>query len=240
MAGGISHEFNNRFTSVFGNLELIELGLARDSPARPRLLNIRLALQRAAGLSRQMLAFSGKGHFLAGAVDLNAVVAAHGRGLASTLPPSIRIECQLAEGLPPLKGDIRLIEQVLDALVQNAQEAMPPDGGAIRIATRLERLRGAVPGLQFPGGPFTPGAFVVLAVGDTGCGMSPELQAKAFDPFFTTKFTGRGLSLSAVLGILRVHDGGVQVQSAEGQGSLFTIYFPAGSAGCPRAFAELK
>ncbi|HEU4950414.1 MAG TPA: ATP-binding protein, partial [Holophagaceae bacterium] len=138
---------------------------------------------------------------------------------------------------PFLEGDATQVQQVLLNLLTNAAEAIGPKTGQIRVETRVARLAAPTP-LRFPPqAPLQPGDYAVLEVQDTGCGMAPEVQARIFDPFFTTKTTGRGLGLSALLGIMRGHRGGIELESAPGAGTTFRMYFPLRPGAAP-AWAE--
>jgi PAS domain S-box-containing protein len=227
LAGGIAHDFNNLLTAMLGNLNLAQLHSSPESPSLPYLENVEKILLRASDLTKQMLAYSGRGRFEVAPHELNAVVHEMTHLLNVSRSKKIALRYDLASGLPLFEADAAQIQQVVLNLVTNASEAIGEGEGVIRISTRQEELEAKVIPSRFPGQNLAPGLCVVLEVSDNGCGMGPEVIAKIFDPFFTTKRSGRGLGLSAMLGILRGHRAGIRIASAPGQGSTFTVYFPA-------------
>ncbi len=233
LAGGIAHDFNNLLTAILGNISLAQLCMPKVAPAWPYLENMERAVQRATNLTRQMLAYSGKGRFVVGPLDLNQAVEELSHLLSVSTSKKVAIRYQLAEGLPTVIGEASQIQQVVMNLVTNAAEAIGDVEGIVSIRTGLQ-VYGA-PDLErdFPGQPMAPGAFLTLEVSDTGQGMTPETQARIFEPFFTTKFTGRSLGLSAMQGIVRGHHGGIRVYSEVGKGTTFKVIFPAGMGNAP-------
>jgi PAS domain S-box-containing protein len=231
LAGGIAHDFNNLLSAILGNLNLAMLEVIPDSPLDRRLQNIDRAIMRAADLTRQMLAYTGKGQFQKRRLDLNATVGEIARLLEASLPKKISLEFHLQEGIPPLDADPAQIEQVLLNLVTNAADAIGDQEGNIRLATGFRELAGAYLQGMFPGQSLAPGAYLTLDVTDNGSGIPPEVLDRIFDPFFTTKSKGRGLGLSAMLGILRAHHGGIKIYTEPGRGSTFRIFLPAAEAG---------
>jgi nitrogen-specific signal transduction histidine kinase/CheY-like chemotaxis protein len=229
LAGGIAHDFNNLLTAIQGNVSLAQLCLPKTSPAWPYLENMERTVQRATNLTRQMLAYSGKGRFHLGPLCLNEVVEEMSHLLSVSISKKVALRYQLAQGLPVLVGEASQIQQVVMNLVTNASEAIGEAEGIVSIRTgtrcygREDLLR------DFPGQPMEPGTFLTLDVADTGQGMPPEVQARIFEPFFTTKFTGRGLGLSAMQGIVRGHKGGIRVYSEPGRGTTFKLIFPVGT-----------
>ena len=227
LAGGIAHDFNNLLGAIQGNLDLLQLQAPADAADRAHLAHIGKAVQRATVLTRQMLAYSGKGQFTLQNVDLNQVV----RELTTLLDvcisrrPVLRLE--LGPDLPPIHGDPAQLQQAVMNLVINASEALGGGDGEIQVATRLQDLDPAGAARVSKVVSTLPGPHVVLEVRDTGRGMEPEVLARIFDPFFTTKEDGRGLGLSALLGILRGHGAGLEILSRPGAGSTFRLYFPA-------------
>jgi PAS domain S-box-containing protein len=209
LAAGVAHDFNNLLTSIMGNASLVLGDLPTDSPLRERLDDVVRSSQRAADLTRQLLAYSGKGRHYMQKVELSGLVRHIDDLIESAIPKKVALELRLAAGLPLIEADTNQLQQIVLNLVSNAAEAIGDDAGAISIATGLDH------------------SSVYLEVRDTGCGMEPEMKSRIFDPFFTTKFTGRGLGLAAVAGIVRTHKGSVQVNSAPGQGSTFRVFFPA-------------
>jgi len=226
MAGGIAHDFNNLFQGIQGNLELARLKAADPALQAPldRALKI---LDKASLLTHRMLEFSGKGFRRSEALALNPLVQQCLRPFMDLGEPRIQFSGQA--GLPRIEGDAKQLTQVLTGLVLNAKESLAARGGAIQV--RLELCLGEA---VDAGGvwihPAPPGpAAVCLVVEDNGSGMSREVLERAFDPFFTTHRPGRGLGLSAALGILRTHNAGLWVDTAEGRGTTFRIHF----APCP-------
>ena len=235
LAGGIAHDFNNILNAVLGYLELSSQDLPADSPVQNRLERAGKACQAAADLCRQMLAFSGRGRFLMKPLDLNSALSDITRMLEVSVSKKAELRVQLTPDLPSIKADTSQLQQVIMNLVVNASEALGAQSGTITLRTALvhadrEYLSAARVAEERP-----EGDYVCLEVTDTGCGMSPETLTRVFDPFFTTKFTGRGLGLAAVLGIVRGHKGGVRVQSRLGVGSTFTILFPAHEPALPKS-----
>jgi signal transduction histidine kinase len=227
LAGGVAHDFNNLLTTIMGNAELGTLTVEPGGEAAVCFEVITRAAARAADLTRQLLAYSGKGKYRVAELDLGILVQEAAQTLAVSLPPQVALQLELADQLLVL-GESTQVFQILMNLVGNAAEASGPGAaGRITIRTWGERIDAAAvaacPWVLAP----APGAYAALEVADTGCGMTPEVAARAFEPFFTTRFSGRGLGLAAVLGILRSHGGGLRVRSKPGLGSRFTIYLPA-------------
>jgi PAS domain S-box-containing protein len=228
LAGGIAHDFNNLLTSIVGNTDLALLRLNPESRVRDNLQRVEEAATRAADLAKQMLAYSGKGKFVIEPIDLNRIV----EEMAKMLEVSISKKCVLrfnfAESLPTVDADATQLRQVIMNLVINASEAIGNKSGVIAISSgrmQCDRryLSSAWLNEQIP-----EGLYVWLEIADTGCGMDKETVSKIFDPFFTTKFTGRGLGMAAVLGIVRGHKGAIKVYSEPGRGTTFKILLPAG------------
>ena len=231
LAGGIAHDFNNLLVAILGNASLALSELAPESPVRENLQQIEVASQRAADLARQMLAYSGKGRFVIQTLDLNSIVREIAHLLSVSVAKSVHIRYDLDPALPPIEGDATQLRQIVMNLVVNAGEAIGEQVGTVRIRTAAvdadERyLRGALVADELE-----PGRYVTLEVVDTGTGMDPATRERIFDPFFTTKFTGRGLGLAAVLGIVRGHRGTIRVYSEPGRGSSFNILLPVAEWG---------
>jgi PAS domain S-box-containing protein len=238
LAGGIAHDFNNLLTSILGNANLASMVLPSESQAHPYLDQIEKATMRAADLSRQMLAYAGKGKVAIGRVDLNRLVHEMTELLSVSLSKKALIRYDLAPVLPEIMADPTQMQQVVMNLVTNASEAIPEGAnGSITLRTgELMVEKTYITVTSLPVG-LNPGRYVTLEVSDTGCGMTPEVIARIFDPFFTTKFTGRGLGLSALLGIVRSHGGGLKVYSEPGKGTSMKVFLPsadpAGTEGGP-------
>jgi signal transduction histidine kinase len=230
MAGGIAHDFNNLFQSLQGNLE-VAIRKVPGGTARPFLDKALAILAKASSLTHRMLDFSGKGFRNSEALEPNALVEACLEHLAAL--PGAEVCFQGEAGLPAIEGDSSQLIQVLTGLVLNAREAQGPMAGPIHITSSLRRpgADGDGEGVWIQGPPDWATA-VCITVEDAGSGMSEEVLERAFDPFFTTRKPGRGLGLSAALGILRGHDAGLWVVTAPGQGTTFRLYF------APLAVAE--
>ncbi len=227
LAGGLAHDFNNLLTIILGNARIALLDLPPGSPAVENLSEIETATSRAAELTSQMLAYSGKGRFTLQAVSLSKVAEETANLLQTVISKKIAIEFNLPAALPAIEADPAQIRQVAMNLITNAAESIGEKGGVIRVSAGvMDADRDYLSGTYFDD-RLAVGSYVYLEVADTGCGMSPETQAKIFDPFFTTKFTGRGLGLAAVIGIVRAHHGALKVTSQPGAGSTFRLLFPA-------------
>ena len=235
LAGGIAHDFNNLLTAILGNISLAQLCIPKLSPAWPYLENMERTVHRATNLTRQMLAYSGKGRFVVGPLDLNQAVEEMSHLLSVSISKKVALRYQLQPGLPVLMAEASQIQQVVMNLVTNASEAIGEAEGIVSIRTGTQTFGADLLARDFPGQPLEPGLFITLEVSDTGLGMAPEVQARIFEPFFTTKFTGRGLGLSAMQGIVRGHHGGIRVYSELGQGTTFKLIFPAGTGEAPSA-----
>ncbi len=226
LAGGIAHDFNNLLTAMLGNLNLAQARLPEDSEAIPLLENVEKTVLRAADLSKQMLAYSGKGRFVVEHHDLNALVQEMTHLMRVSISKKTSLSLRLHPEVLPIEADATQIHQVVMNLVTNASDAIGEAKGAILVTTRIQKVEaGAIPAAN-PGQTLAPGPYAVLEVHDSGCGMSPEVVERIFDPFFSTKAAGRGLGLSAMLGILRGHKAGIQITTHIGQGSTFCIYLP--------------
>lgn len=233
MAGGVAHDFNNLLTTILGNAGLARLQTP-DGQAGDCLRRIEAAAGAAAGLCQQMLAYSGRGQFVVGRLHLTDLVREMAPVLRSVVPGGAELVLNLDDPAPPVRGDSTQMRQVILNLVANAADAVADGGGRVSVTTSALHASAEV----FAGRPATrhlpAGVYAVLQVADTGVGMCEGTRGRIFDPFFSTKFTGRGLGLSAVQGIVRGHKGAVEVESAPGRGSTFRVYLPAvGSAADP-------
>ena len=230
LAGGIAHDFNNLLTPILGEARLALADLVASSPVRERLERIVRAAQRAADLTRKMLANAGAEPPRTDRVDLSQLVDEMARLVGDGTPENVEIRFELEKGLPSVDGDPTQLGQVVTNLVSNALESLGPGRSSVAIRTGetvlAEPLPNPIPGLAES---LPAGRYVFLEVEDSGCGMSQETISRIFDPFFTTKFTGRGLGLAAVLGIVRSHEGGIEIDSRIGVGTLFRVLFPARS-----------
>ncbi|MEI6667245.1 MAG: PAS domain S-box protein [Acidobacteriota bacterium] len=230
LAGGIAHDFNNLLVAILGNIELALGDAPWQSPLTAYLREAETAARRVAALTAKLLAYSGRGRFEVRPLDINALIEEMSSTLRASIRPSIRFDAILAPDLPPVEGDPSQIQQLVMSLIVNAAEAIGDNAGRITLTTEAHDLtteelrKGYVPDVE------SAGRFALLTVIDTGAGMEPAVQERLFEPFFTTKFAGRGLGMSAVLGILRAHKGTIFVDSQPGHGTTVTAVLPAGSA----------
>jgi PAS domain S-box-containing protein len=229
IAGGLSHDLNNLFTALQGNLSCVELEIPEDSPAQPFLAKIRASCARATELTQAMLAYAGDAHFRWTRLDLNAMTQIVVAQLQADLKPGQAAVTDLGDNLPPLEGDPDQLAHALRELLENALEAMP-EGGTVTLTTRLGPVDLAALHYDFFNPDSTVGPCLMLEVADQGPGMDPEVRRLMFDPFFSTKFTGRGLGLASVHGILRSHKGGIRVACPPDGGTRITLYFPVADA----------
>ncbi len=227
LAGGIAHDFNNLLVGILGNADLALARVPEDAPVRREIHEVRDAALRAAELTNQMLAYSGKGRFVVRPVNLNEVVRQMEPLLGASRSKSALLAWQLADELPAVEADLAQLRQVVMNLITNASDAIGDDPGTITVATGVvdadeEYLR-EITDLD----PLPAGRYVFLELTDTGCGMDKATQARIFEPFFSTKETGRGLGMAAVTGIVRGHSGTIKVYSEPGRGTTIKVLFPA-------------
>ena len=225
LAGGIAHDFNNLLTAMLGQVVLAQEELPPDSPTQVALKEIEAAAVRAAELTRQMLAYSGRGQVVAELVRLDQLVHEMGHLLRTAVSKKASFRLELEPAL--LYGEPAQIRQVVMNLVVNASESLGERPGVVTLKTFSRNLSGEalrVPLLQHD---LTEGEYGYIMVTDSGSGMDAETERRMFEPFFTTKFAGRGLGLPAVLGIVRSHRGGLAVSSEPGVGTSITAYFPS-------------
>ncbi|MEO8258987.1 MAG: PAS domain-containing protein [Acidobacteriota bacterium] len=223
LAGGVAHDFNNLLTEILGHCELLLADLDPDDTRQADISEIQKAGARAAGLTRQLMAFSRKEAIEPTVLDLNVVVGGIREMLGRLIGDDVSVALKLGPELARIKADHGQVEQVLMNLAVNARDAMPR-GGTLRIETANVNLDGR----ETMTGPVAPGPYVALTVADTGTGMTAPVQARLFEPFFTTKgpVQGTGLGLATVDGIVRRSGGGIDVCSEIGRGTSFTVYFP--------------
>ena len=225
LAGGVAHDFNNILTAIVGYSDLLAAELGDNAQQREDIEEIRKAARRAAALTRQLLSFSRKQVLEPRIVDVNGVVLNLDKMLRSLMSENIELETQLAEDLDAARVDPNQLEQVIMNLAINARDAMP-DGGTVTIETANATL-----GEDYAAKHVSviPGDYVMLAVTDTGCGMTEATKARIFEPFFTTKPAGRGtgLGLSTVYGIVKQSGGNIWLYSEPNKGTTFKIYLPA-------------
>ncbi len=231
LAGGVAHDFNNL---LVGMMAQTSLALAKLPPSSLAVAHLQKALrsaERAAVLTKQMLAYSGQGHFTSQPINLNDLLQDNLHLLHVTIGSRIRLELCLADALPFMQGDPGQIQQIMMNLVLNGSEAIGDHHGVVTLTTSLRMISEADEAYwQVTNAPLPPGHYVCLAVNDDGVGIDEAALNRIFEPFFTTKFTGRGLGLAAVLGIVRGHQGGLRVSSVPGVGTTFEILFPVSVA----------
>lgn len=226
LAGGIAHDFNNLLMGVLGNADLLLENAGLNSEIRECLENIRSAASRAAELSRQMLAFSGREQVSAKPVSLNGLITELSGLLESSVSPVVSLRYDLEGGLPPVDADPVHLKQIVMNLVLNATEAIVDRPGLITVRTGMLAATHQELSASFVDDHLPGGDYVALDVRDNGCGMDPETSSRMFDPFFSTKFTGRGLGLSVVLGLIRSHHGAIRVISLPGKGTDIRVLLP--------------
>ena len=227
LAGGIAHDFNNLLVGVLGHSRLAAEDLPDDSPVQKSIQSIDRAARRAADLCRQMLAYAGKVPVSIGTLDLRKTVEEIGELLRASISSSSAIDYEFDPDLAAVRADGSQIQQVVLNLITNAAEALGDAGGKVTLSVRNRVLSaGELAEMDFGDG-LMPGRYVVLSVKDTGCGMDDVTRRRIFEPFYTTKFTGRGLGLAAVIGIVRGHGGGIRIESSLGEGSVISVAFPA-------------
>jgi len=227
LAGGIAHDFNNLLTGIMGNASIVLDDLPAQSPVRENLEAVVNASERAATLTRQLLAYAGKGRFVTEQLNLSDLVREITNLLQTSISRTVQLRLDLEDNLPSIEGDIAQIQQLIMNLVINAAEAVQ-DGKTetILIVTRAEWIPQSYIDQMVASNGAVPGQYVTLEVRDPGCGMDSKTLSRIFDPFFTTKFTGRGLGLAAVMGMVRGHKGALHVESAPGKGTSFKVLLP--------------
>ncbi len=210
LAGGIAHDFNNILAIIIGYCGLIKMNY---ETAEINIPEIEKAVERAAALCRQMLAYAGKAPFERTQVDICMLVSEMSKMLQSTIAQNVVIKPYLSADAPSVMGDASQIRQVVMNLIINAAEAIDNSQGEVRVSLSKKALTGDRPEKDYLGHIIPHGCYAFLEVVDTGCGMSDETYNRIFEPFYTTKFTGRGLGMSAVLGIIKAHNGALQLFS---------------------------
>ncbi|MDA0161885.1 response regulator [Solirubrobacter ginsenosidimutans] len=227
LAGGIAHDFNNLLTVILGNAGVALSTLAPEARERGPLAQVELAATRCAELARQMLAYSGKGKFVVEILNLGEILSGQAELIEAAVSKTAVVAIEVAHDTPMVEADATQLRQVVLNLITNASEAIGDATGTISVRCGpIDADRAFLSDYDFAG-QLPAGKYAFFEVADTGAGMDTETKEKIFDPFFTTKFTGRGLGLAAVQGIVRGHGGGMKVRSAPGQGTAFTLIIPA-------------
>lgn len=231
MAGGLAHDFNNLLVAMMGQMAIAKAKIEPEHSSQNNLDKAIQATETAAMLTRQLLAYTGQGHFEVTTIHLNQLIAQNLQLFQDALPPNISFQTNLHDPLPPILADGVQIQQIIMNLLLNAAEALGTQPGTITINTTPCHLdAGQLPHWQQHNEAITPGEFVLLEVSDTGRGMDEATLNRIFDPFFSTKGTGRGLGLAAVMGIVRGHRGSVRASSRLGHGTTFQFLFPSEKA----------
>jgi nitrogen-specific signal transduction histidine kinase/CheY-like chemotaxis protein len=228
LAGGIAHDFNNLLTGIMGNAGLARRALlsGRHEKAADMLKDVLKASERAADLTRQLLAYAGKGQFVVQPVDVCKIVTEVSTLIRSSISKKITLVMDIPEMCPAVQGDRTQLQQLVMNLVINGGEAIGDRAGTLTVRIRTEHLTERREHIRTQGFPITSGEYVRIDVIDTGEGMDKETRDRIFEPFFTTKFLGRGLGLSAALGIVRGHHGAIGVRSEPDKGTTFTVLLP--------------
>ena len=223
LAGGIAHDFNNILAIIMGNCSLAKLD---PDNSENFLTEIEKASERAAALCRQMLAYAGKAQFVQARINFAELVDDTVKMLKSSLPQNAIIILDRSANIPFIKGDASQLSQIVMNLIINASEAIGEAQGEIRVTLAKTAIKAGRTVKDHQGKAIPSGEYVCLEVTDTGCGMDNETRQRIFEPFYTTKFTGRGLGMSAVLGIIMSHSGALQLFSQPEEGTTFRLYLP--------------
>ena len=235
MAGGIAHDFNNLLQAMLGNLELASMKLTPGSASQKLITNAISSGKRAAHLTNLMLTYAGKGLISKKQLNLNEMVRENVEMLKTAATPAVSTELYLSAELPYIMADEAHIQQVVMNLIINAAESIEKQPGTIMLTTGIQSCDQICLSASLLDEKPEPGRYVFLGVSDNGCGMSHKTLKRLFDPFFSTKFTGRGLGMSAVMGIMRAHKGALFVESQPGKGTTFRALFPIPDSASPVA-----
>ncbi len=223
LAGGVAHDINNLMVGVMGNAELLQLDLGNDPEMNELLSEVIHAAEKAGNLAQEMLAFSRQGKYFPRALDVNTVIDNVYRSLLTSNPSGVRFVFDLHRELARIEADSSQLHMALMHVIRNAVEAIP-ETGTVRVETKTVAvpLENLSPKLELE-----PGDHVHIRVTDTGTGMAPEVRARVFEPMFSTKFTGRGMGMAAVYGIVKHHGGDIAIVSERDKGTRVDLYFPA-------------
>ena len=233
MAGGIAHDYNNLLQAILGNMELALMKLPTDSASKKYITNAMNSGKHAAHLTSMMLTYVGKGFIVKKELDLNELVRENVEMLKMAATTAVSVELNLLENLPVIMADEAHIQQLVMNLIINAAESIEEQPGIVRLSTGIRSCdKICLDGSLLEEKP-EPGLFVFFEVSDNGCGMNENTIKRLFDPFFTTKFAGRGLGMSAVMGIIKIHSGAMFVESEPGKGTTFKVLFPITAASLP-------
>ena len=239
LAGGVAHDFNNLLVGILGNSTLALETISSNNPARAMLRDVVSASETAAHLTKQLLAYAGKGRFIVEPVDVSDLIEQIRTLIQTSIPKTVQLRLELQRGLPRVEADIGQLKQLVMNLIINGAEAIGEEKmGTVLVATGAQDIDENYIQTALAPAQIEPGSYVFFEVHDTGIGMTPEVIAKIFDPFFTTKFTGRGLGLAAALGIVRGHKGALKVYSTPGRGTTFKVLLPSTQAEVPQRAAN--
>lgn len=227
LAGGIAHDFNNILAIIIGNCNLVRMNYAKSESHIPI---IEKAAERAAELCRQMLAYAGKSSISLVVLDFKAMVEEMIQLLKAAISRNVVIRSNFSDDIPLLTCDASQLKQVVMNLIINASEAIGEAQGVIHVSLAKTEISHNNSRRDHLGNVIAPGVYAVLEVSDSGCGMDDDTLKRIFEPFYTTKFTGRGLGMSAVLGIVTSHKGALKIESQPGRGSRFHVYLPVQSS----------
>lgn len=239
LAGGIAHDFNNLLTGILGNADMLIFELSEHLPVQQKLLDIKKAAKRASELTRQMLAYTGKSTFSTEIIDLNGLIDEMSSFFDISISKKVKISYSLDYNIPCISGDPTQISQILMNLVLNGSEAIE-NNGEVKISTSLKECSPAEINSLVLNNIITPGTYLILEISDNGSGIPQDKIKQIFDPFYTTKFTGRGLGLAAVSGIIRSHNAGLHITSRINEGTTFRIYFQPTRQMPSDQFVEVK
>ena len=240
LAGGIAHDFNNLLAAVLGNLDVALQDIPPSQPARGPLEQAVESSRRAVDLTRQMLAYSGRGRFVVRQVNLGTLLQENAHLFRAAVPRTVTMTLDIDPDVPTIAADPGQLQQVVMNLITNAAEAVGEGPGVVtlsvgaRVCSAAELARSRIETAA------TPGIFVHIVVTDTGCGMDHETERRLFDPFFTTKFAGRGLGMAVVLGIVRSQHGAVIVDTSVGAGTTVRVMLPVGAAEAVGAVRQVE
>ena len=227
MAGAIAHRFNNLLMGIIGNLELIKMQVGPEHRVTDKLQQAESAAQRATELGRLMLTYVGQVGTNRVQCDLTDVTRRLMPLLIASAPSNVKFEMEFVNDLPLINADVSGIHQIILNLASNSWESFGSEGGLIHLETGFQEITEDFDEPLVENEPLSVGDYVYFAITDNGSGMDKETVDRMFDPFFSTKFTGRGLGLSTVLGIVRAHEGAISVISEKGISTRVTLWFPA-------------
>lgn len=230
LAGGIAHDFNNILTIILGHCYMVKEDFDSGMTDKAHVEKIEAAANRAADLCRQMLAYAGNSPQCNVQINLWLLLDEIVKMLKSAIKKNVSIHLDLKRDIPVISGDNAHIQQIVMNLIINAAEAIGDKNGTITVALKKVEIQAGKSDVDFSGTAILPGGYAVLEVSDTGCGMDDDVKNRIFEPFFTTKFAGRGLGMSAILGIIKSHNGALQLSSTPGAGTTFKVYFPLPAA----------